>query len=196
MPGGSRSAVSPFFRTDCNPIVTRYLRRRFVLEGGVAIPRLDRVLLHLVDGQRTPVDPADVYFLEAVGSETLVRGRSRRRLEDVRPLGELMRLFKPHGFQRVHRNHAVNLRRILTIRRTGRDWELKLEPPVNRVLPIGRSRSYQTLVRIVRTGADEYHQKSLEAVRFVPLVGAEGWDSRECDAASGPSSSFGDTWSA
>ncbi len=35
----------------------------------------------------------------------------------------------------------VNLRRVRAIRRrpTGDDWELKLEPPVNRVLPISRS---------------------------------------------------------
>ena len=39
-----------------------------------------------------------------------------------------------------HRNHAVNLACIQEIRRRkGReDWELKLEPSVNRVLPVSR----------------------------------------------------------
>ena len=40
----------------------------------------------------------------------------------------------------IHRNHPVNLARINDIRqRKGReDWELKLEPPVNRVLSVSR----------------------------------------------------------
>ena len=87
-----------------------------------------------------PVDPNDVYFLEAVGDDTLVRLRSKRRLLDVRPLGTLLKEFAPYGFLRVHRNHAVNLARIREIRRRkgSEDWELKLEPPVSRVLPVSR----------------------------------------------------------
>ena len=40
----------------------------------------------------------------------------------------------------IHREYAVELRRIREIRRRdeGRDWEVKLEPPVNRVLPVSR----------------------------------------------------------
>jgi DNA-binding LytR/AlgR family response regulator len=43
-------------------------------------------------------------------------------------------------FLRVHREYAVNLRRVALIRPrpSGRDWELKMEPPVNRVIPIAR----------------------------------------------------------
>lgn len=70
----------------------------------------------------------------------MIRLRGSERLEDLRRLGELMPLFAPFGFRRVHRNHAVNLRRVLELRPrpSGVDWELKLEPPVNRVLPIAR----------------------------------------------------------
>ena len=103
--------------------------------------RIGRVLLNVSRLRRVPVDPNDVYFLEAVGDDTLVRLRSKRRLQDLRPLGTLVRQFAPYGFLRVHRNHAVNLARIQEIRRRkGReDWELKLEPPVNRVLPVSRA---------------------------------------------------------
>ena len=103
--------------------------------------RIERVLLNLSEYRRVPIDPDDVYYLEAVGDETLVRTRSARRLRDVRSLGELLPAFAPHGFLRVHRNHAVNLGRIREIRRRrkGEDWELKLEPPVNRVLPVSRA---------------------------------------------------------
>ena len=49
--------------------------------------------------------------------------------------------FTSYGFLRIHRNHAVNLARIQEIRRRkGReDWEVKLEPPVNQVLPVSRN---------------------------------------------------------
>jgi len=71
-----------------------------------------RVLLHLEDGRRVPVEPDEILYLEAQGDETEVRTRRRRRLRDVRSLAELRR------------------------RANGRDWELRLEPPVNRVIPV------------------------------------------------------------
>ena len=98
-----------------------------------------RVLLHLASGDRRPLDPADVYLLEASGGETKVRTRSRRSLIDVRPLGELLPCFEPHGFVRIHRSFAVNAGRIRNIRpREPEGWQVKLEPPVNRVLPVSR----------------------------------------------------------
>lgn len=44
--------------------------------------------------------------------------------------------------QLIHREHAVNIAhvRLLRLQTDGRDWELKLEPPVNSVLPIARDR--------------------------------------------------------
>jgi DNA-binding LytR/AlgR family response regulator len=103
--------------------------------------RIDKVLVHIGDSVRKPIDPTDVYYLQAVGDVTRLRTRSARPLRDVRSLGELLPAFAPYGFVRVHRNHAVNLGRIREIRRRrkGPDWELKLEPPVNRVLPISRN---------------------------------------------------------
>jgi hypothetical protein len=35
----------------------------------------DRILLHLQGGRRIPVDPREIYLLEAEGGETLVRTR-------------------------------------------------------------------------------------------------------------------------
>jgi DNA-binding LytR/AlgR family response regulator len=106
----------------------------------MALPN-DRLLLHLDRGRRRVVDPHDVYFLEAVGQTTLVRLRSSRRLRDTRSLGEMVRLLAGLGVVRVHRNHAVNVRHVLEIRRRGgdADWEVKLEPPVNLVLPASRT---------------------------------------------------------
>ncbi len=112
-----------------------------------------RVLIKVSALRRVPVAPKDVYFLEAVGGDSLVRLRSKRPLPDVRPLGTLLEEFKPYGFLRIHRNHAVNLARIREIRRRkgSDDWEVKLEPPVNRVLPVSRGR-LETLLNAFRPG--------------------------------------------
>ncbi len=101
-----------------------------------------RILIHISRSEHRVLDPDDVYDLRARGGETEVRLRSRTPLVDVRPIGEVAPLFEPYGFVRIHREHAVNIARIrlLRLQADGRDWELKLEPPVNRVLPIARDR--------------------------------------------------------
>ncbi len=101
-----------------------------------------RVLLRLSDGRRVPVVPEEVFFLEADGDETLVRTRGRRRVRDVRSLAELLARFPAGMFIQVHRARAVNVDRVTEIRRRpgGRDWELRLEPPVNTLVPVARDR--------------------------------------------------------
>jgi DNA-binding LytR/AlgR family response regulator len=61
-----------------------------------------------------------------------------------------MAVFEPYGFVRVHRNHAVNLALVRELRRRegSDDWELKMEPPVNRVLPIARGELEGVLARL------------------------------------------------
>lgn len=104
-------------------------------------PSNERLLLHVGRDRRRAVDPDDFYFLEAEGETTLVRLRSSQRLRDTRALGELVPLLARFGVVRVHRNHAVNPRHVLEIRRRSAqaDWEVKIEPPVNGVLPVGRT---------------------------------------------------------
>lgn len=97
------------------------------------------VVLHLSDGNYEIVDLEDVYLLSAEGDATRVRLRGRRARTDVRPLGDFAKL-EEKGFFRIHRSYLVNLSRIRMVRRRdiGRDWEVVLEPPVNRVLPVSR----------------------------------------------------------
>jgi len=106
--------------------------------------RVGRLLLRVSEFRHVPVHPAEVYFLEAVGELTMVRLRSKKRLRDLRRLGDLLKDFPPYGFVRVHRNHAVSLARIQEIRQRkgSQDWEVKLEPPVNRVLPVSPRRGW------------------------------------------------------
>lgn len=101
-----------------------------------------RVLIHLRDGRRVPVERDEVFLLEAVGDETMVRMRGRRTLRDLRSLREILERFPEGVMVQIHRSYAVNVDRVTEVRRRPeeRDWELKLEPPVNRILPISRSR--------------------------------------------------------
>jgi protein-L-isoaspartate(D-aspartate) O-methyltransferase len=43
------------------------------------------------------------------------------------------------------------------------------------VIPLEHDERYQTLTRIRRTAEDAWDEEELGAVRFVPLIGAEGW---------------------
>ena len=43
------------------------------------------------------------------------------------------------------------------------------------VIPVGGTRNFQDLLKITRTGEDEFEEKNLGGVRFVPLVGDQGW---------------------
>ena len=46
------------------------------------------------------------------------------------------------------------------------------------VMPVGDQDEVQKLVKVTRTGEDEYEQEELGAVRFVPLIGAHGWSEK------------------
>ncbi len=46
------------------------------------------------------------------------------------------------------------------------------------VIPVGQSTWYQELVRVTRVAEAEFETSDLVPVRFVPLIGEEGWDSQ------------------
>lgn len=54
------------------------------------------------------------------------------------------------------------------------------------VIPIGSTVGSQSLIKITRVDAEEYRTEDLGAVRFVPLVGAEGWHAEEKEVPSRP----------
>lgn len=43
------------------------------------------------------------------------------------------------------------------------------------VIPVGQSRAHQELVRVRRTDDNSFETERLDSVRFVPLIGEEGW---------------------
>jgi protein-L-isoaspartate(D-aspartate) O-methyltransferase len=53
------------------------------------------------------------------------------------------------------------------------------------VIPVGKNREYQELLRVTRVSETDFETEYLAAVRFVPLIGAEGWGvERRPDACS------------
>ena len=49
------------------------------------------------------------------------------------------------------------------------------------VVPVGADPRSQELIRITRVDDDEYEREDIADVRFVPLIGKEGWESEDSD---------------
>ncbi len=69
-------------RTACSPATLLPWRDGSLRIGAVA-PLSQQILLHLKRSRRLIVEPAEVYYLEASGDETIVRRRGRQTLRDV-----------------------------------------------------------------------------------------------------------------
>jgi protein-L-isoaspartate(D-aspartate) O-methyltransferase len=47
------------------------------------------------------------------------------------------------------------------------------------VIPVGVDQRVQELVRVVRVSTNEYQRENIGDVRFVPLIGEEGWTAQD-----------------
>jgi len=100
-----------------------------------------RLLLRFDDDRFDSIDVADIYYAAADGGDTVVRTRRKRRYRSTEHLAQLGARLPKDEFVQVHRSYIVRLDRIRQLRRRGEnDWEVKLEPPVNAVLPVARKR--------------------------------------------------------
>jgi protein-L-isoaspartate(D-aspartate) O-methyltransferase len=63
------------------------------------------------------------------------------------------------------------------------------------VIPVGKAESLQSLLKITRTGPRTWDEEDLGAVRFVPLIGAQGWteDGRRAASSGVPRHNSGRT---
>jgi len=101
-----------------------------------------RIPVHVSAGGIVLLDATEIYYIEGERGDTLVRTARRTRNRSVNRLSEWERQLQSAGFIRSHRSYLVNLGRVRELRlRSGdpNDWELKLDPPVNTVLPVGRA---------------------------------------------------------
>ena len=82
-----------------------------------------------------------IFYLEAQGENTLIRTRRKKPYKSIQRLGELAKKLPAPAFIRCHREYIVNLNRVRAITpRNNRDYDLRLDPPVNHRIPISRKR--------------------------------------------------------
>ena len=90
-----------------------------------------------------------IFYLEAQGEKTLIRARRKKPYKSVQRLGELAQKLPAPAFARCHREYIVNLNRVRSISpRKSRGYDLRLDPPVNRRIPIARDR-YENIRKIL-----------------------------------------------
>jgi DNA-binding LytR/AlgR family response regulator len=100
-----------------------------------------RIPVRTAPGRILLLDAAEIYYIEGEGDDTLVRTARKARYRSTNRLSAWQRRLAARGFVRIHRSYLINLDRVREIRLRGdhsNDWEVKLDPPVNAVLPVSR----------------------------------------------------------
>jgi DNA-binding LytR/AlgR family response regulator len=100
-----------------------------------------KIPLKLGTGRYRLHDADEIFFIESDREGSFVRTARKRRSRSPRRLAAWEKDLRASGFVRIHRSYLVNLNRVREVRHRGddpNDWEIKLEPPVNLILPVGR----------------------------------------------------------
>jgi two-component system LytT family response regulator/two-component system response regulator LytT len=93
------------------------------------------------DGSIDLIEIDSIFYLEAQGDDTLTRTTRKKPYHSIQRLGELAKKLSAPAFVRCHRQYIVNLNRASALTpRNSRDYDLRLDPPVNRRIPIARNR--------------------------------------------------------
>ena len=108
-----------------------------------------KILVKVAAGKILVFDPHEVFYIEGERNDSLVRTARKRLYRSTQPLASWEKRLRGTPLVRIHRSYLVNLDRVREIRRRGgdpNDWELKLDPPVNAVLPVSR-KYYATVLK-------------------------------------------------
>ena len=82
-----------------------------------------------------------IFYVEAERDDSLVRTARKGLHRHLEPLHDLEPRLPSPPFFRIHRSYLVNLDRAFELRQRGQgEYEIKMDPPVNKVLPISRNR--------------------------------------------------------
>ena len=102
---------------------------------------LRRLPVKGADGSIDLIEIDGIFYLEAQGDDSLIRTKRKKPYPSVQRLAELVKKLPAPVFVRCHRGYIVNLNRVRALTpRNSRDYDLRLDPPVNRRIPIARNR--------------------------------------------------------
>ncbi len=112
------------------------------MSGGIGGGNFDlRFPVKSEPGHVVLLEKDQIVYVEAEADDSLIRTARKRRYCHSERLEQVEARLPSPPFFRVHRSCVVNLNRVLELRsRGGYEWELKMDPPVNKVLPGSRRR--------------------------------------------------------
>ena len=111
--------------------------------------KLEKFVVKPAPGKGVFLDLREIYYIEAEHDDCLFRTARKRRYRHIEPLNEVEARLPSPPFFRIHRSYIVNLNRARELRARGeRDSEIKLDPPVNKVLPVSRT-AYSKLRKLL-----------------------------------------------
>ena len=92
-------------------------------------------------GRYRLVEWEQIFYVEAERDDSLVRTARKALHRHLEPLHDLEPRLPSPPFFRIHRSYLVNLDRAFELRGRGEgEYEIKMDPPVNKVLPVSRNR--------------------------------------------------------
>ena len=115
------------------------------IHKGSSMKMMDGVVWRLpvkyADGSIDLIEIDGIFYLEAQGENTMIRTKRKKPYKSFQRLGELAKKLPAPAFVRCHREYIVNLNSVSSLTpRKSRDYDLRLDPPVNRRIPIARNR--------------------------------------------------------
>ena len=92
-------------------------------------------------GRVALLEKDQIFYVEAEADDSLIMTARKKLYRHSEGLYQVEGRLPSPPFFRIHRSYVVNLNRVLELRSRGDDeWELKMDPPVNKVLPVSRRR--------------------------------------------------------
>jgi two-component system response regulator LytT len=102
---------------------------------------LERLPVKNANGSIDLIEIDSIFFLEAKEGDTLIRTKRKKPYRSVQRLHELAPKLPSPPFVQCHREYIVNLNRVCSITpRKTQDYDFRLDPPVNKRIPISRKR--------------------------------------------------------
>ncbi len=104
-------------------------------------PILKRLPIRNGNGSIDLIEIDSIFYLETHKGDTLIRTKRKKPYRSVQRLHELAKKLPTPPFVQCHRKYIVNLNRVRSITpRKNQDYDFRLDPPVNKRIPIARQR--------------------------------------------------------